>query len=233
MGKFPWKDVKKAVFFGLVIWFSTWVKTWCWIRALHTDHGWTEAQIGLLATVISAILGFLAFSVIFARPVLSVRWNTVGSHDEQPGPRLAVPADGKQTYVLTMRLSAESFAGDLAIRLIKKMDLRPTALLGSPDYVRMVADRGATTVQPDEKGISGIRGSWGGTLEKAVFRSASKVSFVVVTNNLVSSDPNKLKHTLQLEPLVARDASVVKRRGCEALAKFVHTDAKVTSIYVE
>ena len=233
MGKFPWKDVKKAVFFGLVIWFSTWVKTWCWIMSLRTQSGWTDSQMGLLATVISSVIGFIAFSLIFARPVLAVRWSKVESHDEQPGPRLSVAADGSQAYVLTMRLAAESFLGDLAIRLIRRLDLRPTALLGSPDYVRMVAERGATTIQPDERGIGGVRCTWGGTLEKTVFRSASQVSFPVESDNLVSSDPNKLKHTLQLEPAVSQSSSWVKRRICGILTRLVHLDTKVTSIYVE
>jgi hypothetical protein len=233
MGKFPWKDVKKAVFFGLVIWFSTWVKSWSWIKGLNDDHGWTDAQTALLATVIASVIGFLIFSAIFARPVMHVRWNRINTPEEQPGPRLSVPSDGTGSYVLIMRLSSQSLVGDLAIRGIKKMELRPTVMLGSPDYVRVVAERAATTIQPDGKGTSGVRCTWGGTLEKAVLHCAARIVFPVNVDSLVASEPNRLKYSLQLEPAVEQASSHVKRGVCWSLARFVHVEAKVTSIYVE
>jgi hypothetical protein len=231
MGRFPAHDLKRVALFGIITFLSLRFRPE--FDSLKTKHGWSDWQIDLLVMVISAIVIYVVYSLLFARPLMTVRWIALGDYGEQLGPSLHVRKDDpKQQFILMIDLVSDSALGIFVISLVKRLRLGPVIRLGSPPYVRLVAERNCTSfVEPGPSGYWGVRSEWEATVSRGMLNCRSIVTFPVAPQTWIASNQHEMAYAVEGHGSSQMSwAGMVIRR---VLAWFVVVKAKVTYIYVQ
>lgn len=230
MGRFPAHDLQRGLLFGVVTYLTLFFRPH--FDGLVKDHGWKVWQVDLFVMVLSAIIIFAVYSLLFAKPVLTVRWVAERDYGEQLGQSLPVSKVGSTArFILMFEMRAVSVIGIWAISRIAHAGLSPVVRLGSPPYVRLVGERNARPLnQPGPAGYWGVVSDWEPSLTSGALDCRSVVTFPVTPQNLIAGNRHTMEYRIQREQ---PPTNVLIRAFHAVLARFVLVKARVTDIYVQ